>query len=107
MAGCGRQQRPIRRVELRPRDLPAKDLELVAQHQQLDVFHVQAAAATNERAKQSPHGEVEEREGHAADPPSPRANESRHQFWRPSGVGAAPEPRLARPASLEETVVLV
>jgi hypothetical protein len=50
----------------------------------LDVFHLQAAAATNKRAKQSPHGEVEEREGHAADPPSPHAKERRHQFWRPS-----------------------
>jgi hypothetical protein len=56
MAGCGCQQGPISHAELRPRDLPAQDLELVAQHQQLDVFHVQTAAATNKRAKQSPHG---------------------------------------------------
>ena len=47
MEGCGCQQGPIRCAELRPRDLPAQDLELVAQHQQLDVFHVQAAATTN------------------------------------------------------------
>jgi hypothetical protein len=73
MAGCGCQQGPIRRSELRPRHLPTQDLELVAQHQQLDVFHVQTAAATNKRAKHSPHSEVEEGEGHAADPPSPRA----------------------------------
>jgi hypothetical protein len=78
MAGCGCQQRPIRRAELRPRDLPAQDLELVAQHKQLDVLHVQAAAATNKRAKKSPHDEVEEPEGHAGDPPSPRANARRH-----------------------------
>ena len=89
MAGCGCQQGPVRRAELRPRDLPAQDLELVAQHQQLDVLHVEAAAATNKRAEQSPHGEVEEREGHAADPPGPRANERRHQFWRPSGQSYA------------------
>src|SRR6266568_3668078 len=44
----------------------------MAQHQQLDVFHMQAAAATNKRAEQRPHGEIEKRESHAADPPSPR-----------------------------------
>jgi hypothetical protein len=76
MAGCGRQQGPIRHAELRSRDLPAQDLKLVAQHQQLDVSHVQAAAAPNKRAKQSPHGEVEEREGHSADPPCPHAKET-------------------------------
>ena len=73
MAGCGRQQGPISRAKRRPRDLAAQDLELVAQHQQLDVLHVQTAAVTNKRAEQSPHGEVEEREGHTADPPSPHA----------------------------------
>ena len=73
MAGRGGQQGPIRLAELRAGDLPAQDLELVAQHQQLDVFHLQAAAATNKRAEQSPHGEVEEGEGHAADSPSPQS----------------------------------
>ena len=33
--------------ELRPRDLPAQDLELVPKHQQLDVFHVKAATTSN------------------------------------------------------------
>jgi len=31
------------------RDLPAQDLKLVPQHQQLDVSHLEAAAATNKR----------------------------------------------------------
>jgi hypothetical protein len=47
--GC--KQGPIRHPEFRPHELPAQDLELVAQHQQLDVFHMQAATATNECAE--------------------------------------------------------
>ena len=65
------QQRPVSHPELRPRNLPAQDRELVPQHQQLKAFHVQAAAAPHERAEKSPNGEVEEGEGHAADPPNP------------------------------------
>ena len=38
MTGRGGQQGSIRHVELRPRHLPAQDLELVAEHQQLDLF---------------------------------------------------------------------
>jgi len=85
MQGRGSEQRPIGWLELWPRNLPAQDLELVPKHQQLDVFHVQSAAASNKRADQSPNGEVEERESHAADPPSPRPEEERHEYWRPSG----------------------
>jgi uncharacterized membrane protein YbhN (UPF0104 family) len=65
--------------------LPTQDLEFMAQHQQFDVFHMQATAAANKRTEQSPHSKVEKREGHAADPPKPRPKERRHQFWRPSG----------------------
>ena len=57
-----RTPHPIRCAELRPRDLPAQDLELVAQHQQLDVFQMQATTAANKRAEQRPHDEVEKRE---------------------------------------------
>jgi hypothetical protein len=48
------------RLQLRRHDLAAQNLELVAENQQLDVFHVQAAAATNERVEQSTHSEIEE-----------------------------------------------
>ena len=51
MTGCGREQRPINHAELRTHDLPAQDLELVAQHQKLDVFHMQTATATKECAE--------------------------------------------------------
>jgi hypothetical protein len=43
----------------------------------LDVFHVQAAPTTGERAQQSPDGEIEEEEGNASILParSPRAGD--------------------------------
>jgi hypothetical protein len=41
VAGRRREQRPIRRAKLRPRDLAAEDFELVAQDQQLEVLDVQ------------------------------------------------------------------
>jgi hypothetical protein len=88
MHGRGGQRRPISELELRPVNLPAQDRELVPQHKQLDVFHVQAAPATNERVQQSPNGEVEEGEGHAADPPNPLAPPQRYRYWRPSGAPA-------------------
>jgi hypothetical protein len=57
MNGRGGQQSPVSNPELRPRNLAAEDLELVPKHEQLDIFHVQAAPATNKRAQQSPNGE--------------------------------------------------
>jgi hypothetical protein len=65
--------------------LAAEDLELVAQHEQLDVLDVKAAAATDKRTKQCPESEVEKGESHVPDPPTPRAKENRHQYWHPSG----------------------
>jgi hypothetical protein len=67
--------------------LAAQDLELVAQHQQLDVFHMQAPTATNKRAEQRPYGEVEKRESHAADPPSPRRREGDTNIGALQGKG--------------------
>ena len=60
MTRCGCKQSPINRPEFRPHELPAQDLELVAQHQQLDVFHMQAPTATNKRPEYSPQSKVEE-----------------------------------------------
>jgi predicted N-acetyltransferase YhbS len=48
------EQRAISGTKLRPRDLAAQDLELVAQDEQLDVLHVQATATPNERPQQGP-----------------------------------------------------
>jgi hypothetical protein len=60
VTGCGCQQGPISGPKLRARDLAAQDLELMAQHQQLDVFYMKATAATNKRAEQSPNSEIKE-----------------------------------------------
>ena len=79
VARCSRKQGSINHPEFRPRDLPAQDLELVAQHQQLDVFHMQATTATKERTEESAHDEVKERERHAAD-----------TYWRPFREISAP-----------------
>jgi hypothetical protein len=76
MPGRGRKQRPIRRFELRPLNLAAQNLELVTQHQKLDVLQIQAAATPNKCAKQSPEREVQEGEDHAADPLSVRPREA-------------------------------
>jgi hypothetical protein len=55
--------------------LAAENLQLVPQHQQLKVLHMQPAAATNQRTEQSPNSEIEEGEDHPSDPPSPRLTE--------------------------------
>jgi hypothetical protein len=88
MTGSCREQGPISRPELRPRDLAAEKLELMAQHKQLDVLDMQAAAATDKRTKQGPESEVEKGENHVLDPPGPCAKKSRHQYWRPSRLPA-------------------
>jgi hypothetical protein len=84
VTGCRREQGPISRPRLRPLDLAAQNLELMAQYQQLDVLHVKTTAAPYKRAEQRPHSEVEEGEDHAADPPNPREDRRRHEYWRPS-----------------------
>jgi hypothetical protein len=58
--GRSSQERPVSYPELWPPNLAAQDRQLVPEHEQLHVLHVQAAPATNQRAQQSPDGEVEE-----------------------------------------------
>jgi len=53
MRGCSCEQGPIGKSKLRSPNLTAQHLELMPKHQQLNVFHVQTPAATNQRAKQS------------------------------------------------------
>ena len=64
VAGRRREQGTISGAKLRPRDLAAQNIELVAQDQQLDVLDVQATRTPNQRAEQSPERHVEEGEGH-------------------------------------------
>ena len=84
LAGRRREQGTISGAKLRPRDLAAQDLELVAQDEQLDVLDVQATATPNERAQQRPEREVEEREGHGRRSSQPSRRRARHDYWRPS-----------------------
>jgi hypothetical protein len=72
VAACSGEQGAISGPKPRPTNLAAQKLELVAEHQQLDVFHIGAAATANNQAEQSPKSEVEEGEDDAADPPSLR-----------------------------------
>jgi len=103
VAGRRREQGTIGGARLWPRDLAAQNLELVAQDQQLDVLYVQATATSNDCPKQCPDRDVEEGEGHIADAPSPRADATRHEYWRPSastmgvsGAALPPQPWLRR-----------
>jgi len=60
VARCGCKQGSINHSKFWPHDLPAQDLELMAHHQQFDIFHIQAATATKEHTEQSAHSQVEE-----------------------------------------------
>jgi hypothetical protein len=62
VAGRRREQGPIGGRELWPSDLAVQNLELVPQHEPLDVLQVEAAATPHECAEQSPEREVEEGE---------------------------------------------
>jgi hypothetical protein len=72
----------------------------VPQDEQLDVLRVQATATPNQGAKQSPEREIQEGEDHAADPPSPRREETRHEYWRPSGRS-----RVSERASISQRTI--
>ena len=86
MAGRRRKQGTIRGAKPRTRDLPAQHLKLVAHDQELDVLDVEATATADEHPQQSPKREVEKGEGHTGDPPSPRPDQARHDYWRPFRV---------------------
>jgi hypothetical protein len=79
VAGRSGEQCPISRPELRPPDLTAENLEFMPEHHQLDVPHIRATATANKQTEQSPHSEVEEGEGHAGNPPSPRMEKTRDE----------------------------
>jgi hypothetical protein len=83
VAGRRREQGTITRAKLRPSDLSTQNLQLVAQDQQLDVLDIQATATPNERAQQRPERDVEEREGHIADPPQTRPQEGATRVLAP------------------------
>src|SRR5438309_5920047 len=60
--GC--QQGAIGVIEGRPVYLAAQDGELVAEHQDLDVFGVGSAQAENDEGQGATHGSIQKTEGH-------------------------------------------
>ena len=52
-------------------DLTTQDIELMAQHDQLDVLDVRGAAAPNQQLQEGDEGELDEREEHRAMLPEP------------------------------------
>jgi AcrR family transcriptional regulator len=89
VTGRRRQQRAIRGTKLRPRHLATQHLELMAQDQQLEVLDVQPTATSDDRAQQGPEREVEKRESHTGDRSSPRPEQARPEYWRPSPINEA------------------
>ncbi len=79
MTRGSRKQGTVSGTKRRSTDLTVENLELVAEHHQLDVFHIRATATANEQAEQSPNREVEKGVDHAADPPSTRPEKPRRQ----------------------------
>ena len=105
MAGRRREQGPISGAKLRPRDLAAQHLELVAQDQQLEVLDVQATTTPNECAQQGPERDVEEGEGHYRRSSQPAREGARHEYWRPSRVLNEMAQRLARPEQRDPDLI--
>jgi hypothetical protein len=58
------KQRPIAGTQRRTLALPAQDLELMTQHEQLEVLDVNAPAAGDQQLQQRHERAVHEREGH-------------------------------------------
>jgi hypothetical protein len=85
VAGRRREQGTISGATLRPRDLAAQNIELVAQDQQLDVLDVQATTMPNQCAEQSPEPEVEKGQGHDRRSSPFSRKRARREYWRPSG----------------------
>jgi hypothetical protein len=60
----GRKQSAIGVPEFGPPDLAAQYIELMAEHQQLDILDIRAAATTDEQPEQSSDSEIQQREEH-------------------------------------------
>jgi len=65
--------------ELRPPDLAAQYVELMAEHQQLDILAVRAAATTDEQPEQSSDSAVQKREQHPAILAAAPSQQPRHE----------------------------
>src|SRR5256885_15736764 len=63
---CGGQQRAVTRSQLRALDLTTQNVQLMAQHEQLDVLDVDASAAAKQQLQQRHEDQVDERPDHRA-----------------------------------------
>jgi hypothetical protein len=106
MARRGCKQGPIRHSGLGPHDLSAQDLELVAQHPQLDVLHVQDRDGYERarRAERERHGRETRTPYHGYSQPSPARDdtnigtlEAEIGFCERIAPGAHPAPRYDPP----------
>jgi hypothetical protein len=80
VAGRRREQGTISGAKLRPRHLATQNVQLVTQDQQLEVLDIQTTATANEHSHQRPERDVEEREGHIADPARTRRQEGATRY---------------------------
>jgi hypothetical protein len=69
-----RQQQPVRRGELGPRDLPAQDRQLVSQHQDLQLLRALTASEQHDQLKQTADHDIHQRPQHARPPRGGRAD---------------------------------
>jgi hypothetical protein len=88
---CGGQNRAVTRSQLRALDLTTQNVQLVAQHEQLDVLDVDASAAAKQQLQQRHEDHVDERQDHRAilsGTPATPTFQGRPAYWHPSSVVA-------------------
>ncbi|MGZ4273095.1 MAG: hypothetical protein ACXVR1_11545 [Solirubrobacteraceae bacterium] len=83
VAGRRREQGTISGAKLWARHLAAQNVQLVTQHQQLEVLDIQTTATANEHSHQRPERDVQERESHIADPARTRRQEDATRLLAP------------------------
>jgi hypothetical protein len=96
VAGRRREQGTISGAKLRPRDFATQNVQFVTQDQELEVLDIQTTATANEHSEQRPERDVEEREGHIADPPQTRPPEGATRLLAPFRGAVGPARRRAQ-----------
>ncbi len=83
-----REDRAVGGTELGPLHLAAQDLELVAEHGDLDVLGVLASQASKQHAEESARHQVEEQQGHRRiiARPDPCCSAHPAEFLNPTGA---------------------
>ena len=71
LAACSGEERAVTGSQLWALDLTTQDIQLVAQHDQLDVLDLRGPAATNQQLQQGDEDEIDEGDQHRAMLPEP------------------------------------